>query len=120
MKNPNLLGIHLAEKLADHIRTDADFTVAEDAPKETTPEHLIWMLEHLSVKAEKEEWPETKVHRWLGYVMGCLASHRTCTLPCLKGITAEAKQYYFEKEDDELRDHSDPDHPFTLDIGGEG
>ena len=52
--------------------------------------------------------------------MGCLASHKICTLPCLQGFTMEAKKYYSEKDDDELADHRDPDHPFDLDIGGEG
>lgn len=115
--NPTLLGVQIAERLADRI---AHVPGIEGAPDATQPSNLLRMLNRLVEKAEKEEWPDTKIHRWLGYVMGCLTAHGITTESCLREIVGDSKKYFEEQEDDDLKAHNDPDSMFRLDIGGEG
>lgn len=56
----------------------------------TDPSHLLWMLHELKIN---NDMSETKKHRWLGFIQGCLikdgildlVSERNRTRPVLNG-----------------------------------
>lgn len=121
MAHPTLLAIQIAEDLEEQIKLwQETFHIELDVDDSTQPERLLEMLEKLVHKAHQEEWPDTKLHRWLGWVMGCMACHNIASLERQKEIVAHAKLHFGEKDDDELTEHHNPDSTFRLDIGGEG
>ena len=121
MENPTLLAIQIAEELEQQIlEWQTAFDIELDVNEDTHPDHLLRMLEKLVHKANHDEWSDTKLHRWLGWVMGCMACHNIAGLDRLKEIVSHAKLHFGEIEDDELDEHNNPDSSFNLDIGGEG
>ncbi len=118
---PTLLAIQIAEELEEQIKLwQTTFSIELDVDASTHPDRLLEMLEKLVRKAHQDEWPVAKLHRWLGWVMGCMACHSIAGHERLKEIVSHAKLHFGEKDDDELRDHHNPDSTFRLDIGGEG
>jgi cytochrome c553 len=119
--NPTLLAIEVAERLESRIQEwQAAFGIELDVDPDTHPDHLLKMLERLKRKADEDSWPDTKLHRWLGWVMGCMACHGIAGHSSLQQIVGESKKYFSEKPDEELENHHNPDSPFRFDIGGEG
>ena len=86
-------------------------------PASLQPRHLIWMCDEIEQHAE--EWPATKLHRWIGFIQGGLLANHMLDFRAAKAMFDEAKVAYGEASED-LLDHLDPDSSFELDIGGEG
>lgn len=121
MVNPTLLAIEIAERLDAQIREwQETFHIdMEGVDPDTHPDHLLKMLDRLTHKANEEAWPDTKLHRWLGWVMGCMACHGIAGHSRLQHLVGESKRYFDEKPDEDLESHLNPDSPFRFDIGGE-
>ena len=76
----------------DYIKVLEDFGYVQNNIPEgsTEPSHLLWMLYELRVN---KDMSETKKHRWLGFIQGCmikdgfinLCDERTRTRPILNG-----------------------------------
>jgi len=88
-------------------------------PESLGPKHLLWMCARIQQNALA--WPESKLHRWLGFVQCGIMANRILDLEGTKAlfeITDGASQS--GAADQDLIDHLDPTNPFELDIGGEG
>ena len=88
-----------------------------DLPTPLQPKHLEWMCDNIEKHAE--DWPATKLHRWIGFVQCAMLANRMLDLDGAKAMFDEAKVAYGEISED-LFDHLDPACPFDVDIGGEG
>jgi hypothetical protein len=88
-------------------------------PTALQPSHLLWMCEQLEQHAE--DWPATKLHRWIGFVQGAMLAHRMVDLAGAKSMFDDAKLAHSGLgQDRDLADHLDPENSFALDIGGQG
>ena len=116
MEKSNLL-IAMAEQCRNMIQ-QAETTDAV-LPASLQPKHLMWMCD--KIEQHVEDWPVTKLHRWIGFVQGGMIANQLLDLAGAKAMFDEVKIAFGAKSDDpHLIDHLDPDHPFELDIGGEG
>ena len=88
-----------------------------DLPTPIQPKHLEWMCDNIDKHAE--DWPATKLHRWIGFVQCAMLANRMLDLDGVKAMFAEAKVAHGETSED-LLDHLDPKSLFEVDIGGEG
>ena len=80
--------------------------------------HLLWMCE--CIEKHVEEWPVTKLHRWIGFIQGGMLANRMLDFDTAKSMFDEAKNAYgVSGADEDLLDHLDPTSDFELDIGGE-
>lgn len=115
MSNRTLLMKAMAEECKD--------TILEwnrrspDLPKSLRPNHLLWMCDQIVQHAS--DWPETKLHRWVGFVQGAMIANRMINLDGAKAMFDKAKNAFGELDED-LLDHLDPDDFFELDLGGQG
>lgn len=115
-KSPRLVAA-VAEKCKSVIQASED--TPYDVPESLRPEHLAWMCDRIQRYAE--DWPETKLHRWIGFVQCGMMANRIVGFDGIKEIVEEVKKSHGETgEDQDLIDHLDPDSSFRLDIGGEG
>ena len=88
-------------------------------PGELRPEHLLGMCQRIERHAK--DWPETKLHRWIGFVQcGMMANGMLDIVGIKKMFDGIKKIRAVSGIDEELIDHLDPDNSFELDIGGEG
>jgi len=87
--------------------------------KSLHPRRLLWMCEQVELHAG--DWPETRLHRWIGFVQCGMMANRMLDLEGARSMFDDVKRAVAAGgEDTDLIDHLDPDHPFELDIGGEG
>jgi len=121
MIDPTNLAIELVNRLSVEIEEwdERNFLVVQ-APLEVQPKNLLRMCHRIEEKAVEDEWPDTKLHRWIGHLHGCMLTLGIVDIDRLKEIMSQAKKVFGEKEDEELKDHCNPDNFFSLDIGGEG
>ena len=88
-----------------------------DLPKSLRRPHLERMCERIEKHAD--DWPATRLHRWIGYIQCALIANRVIDLAEAKRMFDRAKIAYPEADTD-LLDHLDPNNSFELDIGGLG
>lgn len=87
-------------------------------PKTLQPDHLLWMSRQISKHAE--DWPPTKLHRWIGYVQCGMVGNRMLDFDGAKAMFQRVRQDFSGVDvDHDLIDHLDPDSAFKLEIGGE-
>ncbi len=86
-------------------------------PAPLQPKHLVWMCGKIEDHAE--DWPATKLHRWIGFVQAGMLANHMLDLHAAKAMFDDAKNAHGELCED-LLDHLDPASSFELDIGGEG
>jgi hypothetical protein len=86
-------------------------------PASLQPKHLAWMC--TTIEQHADDWPITKLHRWIGFVQAGLMANQMLDLPEAKAMFDEVKVAYGQISED-LLDHLDPANSFELDIGGEG
>ena len=86
-------------------------------PSPLQPKHLAWMCDRIEQHAE--DWPITKLHRWIGFVQAGMMANQMFDLSEVKVMFDKLKVAYGEPGDD-LSDHLDPASSFELDLGGEG
>ncbi len=91
---------------------------SSDLPPSLHPEHLFWMCQ--LIERHAEEWRDTKLHRWIGFIQGGMIANGMLDFETAKSMFNEAKEAYGVGEaDEDLLDHLDPTRSFELEIGGE-
>ena len=114
MDNASLLVIAMAEKCRGAI---LEWNRPElDLPMPLQPKHLKWMCDNIEQHAE--DWPATKLHRWIGFVQCAMLANRMLDFDGAKVMFDVAKVAHGEIGEG-LLDHLDPTGSFELDIGGE-
>lgn len=94
-------------------------TTGNDLPPALRPRHLVWMCDQIERRAE--HWPDSKLHRWIGFVQCALMANRILDLDGAKNMFDSVKNAYLITSDDQdLTDHLDPDSSFIIDVGGQG
>ena len=75
----------------------------------------------MKIEDHAENWPITKLHRWIGFVQGGMMANRILDLAGAKSMFDQAKiAHGGSGQDQDLIDHLDLDSPFELDVGGQG
>lgn len=115
MDNSNLLVVAMADECRRIMLQWHD----EDSnlPESTRRAHLERMCER--IEKHSEDWPATKLHRWIGFIQCALIVNRVIDLAEAKRMFDRAK-IAFPEADDDLLDHLDPSSSFEMDIGGPG
>jgi hypothetical protein len=117
MVDTRLLVAAMAAQCRDIIHETRE--VETSLPKELHPKHLLWMCEQII--EHSQEWPATRLNRWLGFVQCALLAHRMLSLEQVKKMFDDVKKSHgISSEDHDLVDHLDPSSSFHLDIGGQG
>lgn len=117
MEHANLLIAAMAETCRDKIRESEN--ADPGLVRELQPEHLLWMCDRIEQHAE--DWPASKLHRWVGFVQCGMMANRIVDLAEAKTMFNEAKKAYGTAGDDEdLRGHLDSASDFEMEMGGEG
>jgi hypothetical protein len=101
IKDERMLAVQIAmdakRRLTVAHESDKDF-VAEayvyKGPQGTDIEHLIWMCNEIYDNAS--DWPIAKLHRWVGYVQGCMVMRGISTLEMEKETVREHKKRFSE------------------------
>jgi hypothetical protein len=114
MDNASLLTVAMADR-CKHLLQDSG-TGNRNLPRCLQHAHLLWMCNKIELHAE--DWPATKLHRWIGFIQGAMVAHRMLDLDRAKAMFDKAKIAHVG-EDDEMSDHLDDTHEFRLEIGGE-
>ena len=117
MDNPSVLVVAMAEQCKALIRKSQK--TDSDLPQALHPKHLLWMCDRIASHAE--DWPSTKLHRWIGFVQCGMMANHMLDFSGAKAMFDEAKNAYEASvEDEDLIDHLNPASSFELDIGGQG
>lgn len=117
MEQADLLVVAMAERCKALI--EGAKSIDAGLPQALHPNHLIWMCERIGEQAE--EWPVTKLHRWIGFVQCGMLANRILDFGGAKAMFDDVqKAYGGSGEDEDLLDHLDPGNSFKVDIGGEG
>ena len=73
------------------------------------------------IEENARTWPDSKLHRWIGFVQCGMLANRMCDLTGVKEMFNAAKNAYGARaEDVDLVDHLDSESSFEFDIGGQG
>ncbi|MFN0197669.1 MAG: hypothetical protein ACKVT0_13070 [Planctomycetaceae bacterium] len=115
MDNANLLVVAMAERCLALIQ-NAD-QPESGLPKVLHLNHLSWMCDNILKHAE--EWPATKLNRWIGFIQCAMMANRILDFGEAKAMFDKAKIAHGEFSED-LVDHLDPESAFNLEIGGQG
>ncbi|MCA9083334.1 MAG: hypothetical protein KDA81_04725 [Planctomycetaceae bacterium] len=117
MNNRRLLIAAMAEQCKAHLGSSA--SSASGLPQPLHSKHLFWMCEQ--IVEHSDEWPVTKLHRWLGFVQCGILANRILDFEGIKAMFEESKNTYGTEEiDNDLADHLDPQNSFEIDVGGQG
>lgn len=88
-------------------------------PASLQSEHILRMCDRIERQAET--WPETRLHRWIGFVQCAMMANRMLELSDAKVMFETVKNKFSgSSEDPDLIDHLDPNSPFEMDLGGQG
>ena len=113
----NLLMFAMAERCLRIIQ-DKPEDVRFALPAPLRPEHLRWMCKLIVEHAE--DWPATKLHRWVGFVQAGMIANYMLDLDGAKAMFNKVKEEFGATgEDQDLLDHLDPKTAFEMEIGGE-
>jgi hypothetical protein len=117
MESTNPAVAAMAEKCRTLIQESA--VAGNDLQKALQPKHLLWMCDKIEQHAE--DWPDTKLHRWIGFVQCAMMANRLLDLAGTKAMFDAIKNAYRPSADDQdLVDHLDPSSGFEVDLGGQG
>ena len=117
MELTRLLVVAMAERCRSVIQSSDNLAVGlQDS---LHPRHLLWMCDRIECHAEK--WPETKLHRWIGFVQCGMMANRLFDLQGAKALFDDAKTAFGAAgEDRDLIDHLNPNSAFEMEVGGQG
>ncbi len=117
MDSSNLLIVAMIEQCRGMI-LDSEHD-DEQLPESVRSTHLLQMCNRIETNAEN--WPATKLHRWIGFIQCGMLANRILDIDAAKAMFDKAKNAYgTDKVDQDLIDHLDPNSSFRLDVGGEG
>lgn len=89
-----------------------DYDPPDERPR---ADHLLKMCEKIENHAD--EWPVTKLHRWVGFIQGSMVMAGLTTMEKESQFIRDLKMNLRETVDIELKDHRDPESEFELDLG---
>lgn len=113
----SLIVVAMAERCRDLIQRSDETDCL--LPAALQHKHLLWMCD--CIEEHSEDWPPTRLHRWIGFVQCAMMANRMLDLAEAKAMFNKAKIAHAESsEDHDLVDHLDPDSSFELELGGEG
>lgn len=115
MNEASLLIVAMAERCRKQIRQST--SLDHDLPESLQPKHLLWMCDQIETMSG--DAPNTRLHRWIGFVQAAMVAHRMLDLDGAKEMFDEIKGEHGASGED-LLDHLDPTSSFEFDIGGEG
>jgi hypothetical protein len=115
MEKRELMMVAMAEKCGQMIK-ESGLINTSLAPT-LQPVHLLWMCSRLQMHVG--DWPQAKLHRWLGFIQAGMVAHRIIDLVRAKTMFDEAKIAYADSSDDWL-EHLDSNSMYEVDIGGQG
>ena len=115
MDQTNLLVVAMAEECRRIILQWED----EDSelPESIRRAHLERMCER--IEKHSEDWPTSRLHRWIGFIQCALIANRIIDLSEAKRMFDRVKVMYPEADED-LLDHLDSSSSFEFDLGGPG
>jgi hypothetical protein len=117
MEQAKLLIVAMVEQCRSMLQQAG--TAEANLPMSLQPKHLLWMCDQIEKHAE--EWPEFRLHRWIGFVQSGMVANRILDLAGAKAMFNEAKKAHGNLTDDpDLVDHLDPNRSFEIDLGGQG
>ncbi|MGQ0636032.1 MAG: hypothetical protein ACT4QC_15585 [Planctomycetaceae bacterium] len=117
METPGVLIVAMAKQCRGLMEKSG--MTEPDLPKALRPKHLLWMCSKIEEHAN--DWPETKLHRWIGFVQCGMMANQILDLAGVKTMFDQAKAIHGGSgQDQDLIDHLDADNAFELDIGGQG
>ena len=117
MGKSSLLIAAMAEKCRFIIQNSGE--VDYGSSETLHPRYLLWMCDR--IEQHVEDWAETKLHRWIGFIQCGMIANRMLNLAQAKVMFDEAKNAYgTSSEDQNLVDHLDPSSAFKMEPGGEG
>ena len=115
MDNASLLVVAMADQCRSQIQ---DFNGPfRPLPSPLHVKHLKWMCDEIEQHAE--DWPATKLHRWIGFLQCAMIAHHMLELDEARAMFDRAKVAHGDIGED-LVDHLDSTSSFQVDIGGEG
>jgi hypothetical protein len=118
VEQANLLVRAMAEKCLRIIQ-DKPADVRFGLPESLRPNHLRRMCNQ--IVEHTEDWPATKLHRWIGFVQAGMVANLMLDLDGAKAMFNNVKeQYGSTTNDQDLVDHLDPTTSFEMEIGGQG
>ena len=88
-----------------------------ELPSSIRRAHLLLMCERIERNAE--QWPTSKLNRWIGFIQCALIANRVIDLSDAKKMFDRVK-IAFPESDEDLLDHLNPFDSFGLDLGGQG
>jgi hypothetical protein len=114
----NLLTAAMAERCLSILRNKPD-DVRFGLPESLRPKHLERMCKLIIEHAE--DWPDTKLHRWIGFIQAGMVANLLLDLDGAKAMFNKIKEQYGPaNKDQDLLDHLDPETSFEMEIGGQG
>lgn len=118
VQQSNLVVVAMAERCLNIIQ-DKPEDVRFSLPKSLRPDHLRWMCKTIAEHAE--DWPETKSHRWIGFVQAGMIANLMLDLSTAKTMFSKLREQYGAiAGDQDLLDHLDPTTSFEIETGGQG
>ncbi len=118
MDQTNLLVRAMAERCLKIIR-DKPEDLRFGLPTPLRPDHLRSMCQRIVDHAE--DWPATKLHRWIGFVQAGMIANLMLDLDGAKAMFNKIKEQFGSiTKDQDLLDHLDPATSFEMEIGGQG
>ena len=116
MHNSRLIIVAMAEECRHAIsRSDEANSLL---PESLRPKHLLWMCDRIEQHAD--DWPATRLHRWIGFVQSGMMANRILDLATAKVMFNKAKVAHADiGEDEDLVDHLDAKLDYRLELGGE-
>lgn len=114
MEQSRILAIEVAEAWRE--------TLEELAQEQDGQDEAVRCALSLCCNLERraETWPESRLHRALGFVQGVLVARGVTSYADQLALINGLKVAYPEDTDEELQEHLDPKSPFQLDLGGPG
>jgi hypothetical protein len=118
MDQGNLLMVAMAERCLSIIQNKTE-DVRFALPDSLRPKHLRRMCNLIVEHAE--DWPDTKLHRWIGFVQAGMIANLMLDLDGAKAMFNKVKEEFGSiAKDQDLVDHLDPTTSFEMEMGGQG
>jgi hypothetical protein len=118
MEQADLLVVAMAERCLNIIQNKPE-DVRFGLPESLRPDHLRRMCN--LIVAHAADWPDTKLHRWIGFVQAGMIANLMLDLNGAKAMFNKVKEEFGSiTKDQDLIDHLDPTTSFEMEIGGQG
>lgn len=116
MNNKRLMVVAMAEECRRVIQWSDEANCL--LPSSLHPTHLVWMCDR--IEQHVEDWPATRLHRWIGFVQSGMMANRMLDLKSAKSMFDPATKAHANGHDHkELADHLDSESSIRRERNGE-